>query len=49
MLSTSVEVHLYRDHTLLKVLIDMWSVKDVLILFADCEGFSAGSMITDAA
>lgn len=48
MLPTSVGVHLYRDQTLLKVPMDAGSVEDVPILFADCEGFSAGSMITDA-
>lgn len=48
-LPTSVGVHLYRDQTLVRVPHDTAGrTEDVPILYADCEGFAAGSMITDA-
>lgn len=45
---TSVGVHLYRDQTLAHVRDDHGRREDIPILYADCEGFSAGSMRTDA-
>ncbi|KIW92734.1 uncharacterized protein Z519_06582 [Cladophialophora bantiana CBS 173.52] len=45
---TSVGVHLYRDQVLAHVKDDHGNQEDVPILYADCEGFSAGSMKTDA-
>jgi energy-coupling factor transporter ATP-binding protein EcfA2 len=45
---TSVGVHLYRDQTIVHVRDDHGNQEDVPILYADCEGFSAGSMRTDA-
>lgn len=49
MLPTSIGVHLYRDQTLVPVQQEgTGRVEGVPILFADCEGFSAGTMKTDA-
>ncbi|OQU96994.1 hypothetical protein CLAIMM_02999 [Cladophialophora immunda] len=45
---TSVGVHLYRDQELAHANDDHGNQDDVPILYADCEGFSAGSMKTDA-
>jgi hypothetical protein len=45
MLPTSVGVHLYRDQTLLRVPDEAGRLDDVPILFADCEGFSAGKQL----
>ncbi|EXJ60918.1 hypothetical protein A1O7_05071 [Cladophialophora yegresii CBS 114405] len=45
---TSVGVHLYRDQTIVHVRDDHGNQEDVPMLYADCEGFSAGSMRTDA-
>ncbi|OAP64551.1 hypothetical protein AYL99_00523 [Fonsecaea erecta] len=45
---TSVGVHLYRDQVLAHAKDDHGNQDDVPILYADCEGFAAGSMKTDA-